>query len=919
MNETERLRALQDLNILDSAAEPEFDALVAAAAAVCGVPISLISLVDVDRQWLKANTGLPGVSQTPREHAFCAHTLSSDEILEVHDATKDPRFAENPLVTSAPDIRFYAGAPLRLSDGANVGTLCVIDREPRQLSETQRTVLRHLATAAVKALESRRLARAFVESESRFRALSDAAPLGVFATDADGACTYTNSRWQAIYGASAEQARGFGWSRTLHPDDRDAVFAEWQRTAAAREDFDMEFRLVHDDGAIRHVRSIARPVVNERGIVTSFVGSVEDVSERRAQDVRLIRREQLLNRTGALAQTGGWELDLLSGELEWSEQTCHIHGVAPGYRPRLAEAIEFYAPEARAVVESAVEECIAHGTGWDLELPFIQANGTRIWVRAVGQAEFHDGKPVRLFGAFQDITLRVEQHRAIEVTRNRMALATDSGGIGVWDFDVAEGTLIWDEWMYRLYGAPSSTGTAPYDLWARHLHPDDRAAAEQALADAIAGTRDVDTEFRIVRSDGSLRHLRATARVTRDTSGAAVRLIGVNWDVTPMRRLAADLSDQHELLRVTLNSIGDAVITTDAVGAITWMNPVAERITGWRCDAARDRHVAEVFRIVDEESGLTAERLLASRHTHDADGLIVARMVLRSRDGVDYAIEESAAPIRNAQGDVLGLVLVFRDVTEQRRLAREMSHRASHDALTGLLNRAEFESRLQRTLNSAHADGSEHALLFIDLDQFKLVNDSCGHAVGDRLLLQVSELLQETVRTNDALARIGGDEFAVILERCSVEHARRVAQQICDRMNAFRFVHEDRRFRIGTSIGLAPVDRRWATLAGVMQAADTSCYAAKDAGRNRVHIWSDTDADMTARNGEIQWATRLEQALDCDEFVLHAQRIDSLTTASSGLHAEVLLRLPGADGALIPPGSFLPAAERFHLATRIDR
>jgi diguanylate cyclase (GGDEF)-like protein len=268
---------------------------------------------------------------------------------------------------------------------------------------------------------------------------------------------------------------------------------------------------------------------------------------------------------------------------------------------------------------------------------------------------------------------------------------------------------------------------------------------------------------------------------------------------------------------------------------------------------------------------------------------------------------------------MLGAVLVFHDVTEQRRLSGEMRYRATHDVLTGLLNRGEFEARLLRTLEKAHAEQSEHALMYIDLDQFKLVNDACGHSVGDQLLQQVSKLLTDTLRARDLLARIGGDEFAVILEHCTSAQALRAAQQICDRMDDFRFTHDGRRFRIGASVGLVPVDRRWSTTAALMQAADTSCYAAKEAGRNRVHAWFDTDLAMRARRGEMQWATGLEQALDEGRFVLHAQRIDGLGGDEPGVHAEVLLRMVDTNGELVQPGAFLPAAERFHLSPRIDR
>ncbi len=1049
-DEPERLRALRRLDVLDSAPESEFDALVETAALVCGVPISLVSLIDQDRQWFKANVGLPGVTETPRDVAFCAHAILDEGIFEVPDALADPRFADNPLVATAPDIRFYAGATLRLSDGAHVGTLCVIDRVPRRLSEKQREVLRLLSIAAVQALESRRMARAFATSEIRFRTLSEASPMGVFATDAAGACVYTNARWQAIYGLSEVEALGEGWNQTLHPEDKAAVFARWQRSAALEQEFDMEFRVRRRDGTVRHVRAVARALRGGQEELTGYVGLVEDTTERwqarraleeererlaaiiqgtgagtwewnvqtgetrfnerwaeivgatlaelspttiqtwaglahpedlarcsalleahfkgetaayecearmrhrdghwvwvldrgqvltrtadgqpewmfgthlditarKAQEDRVRKSEELLNRTGALAQVGGWEVDIASGSIRWSEQTCRIHGVDPGYQPRLAEAIDFYAPEARPIVEAAVVQAMADGKDWDLELPFIQRGGRRIWVRAVGHAEFEGGQPVRLFGAFQDITRRVEDRLALEAAQQRVTLATETGGIGVWELNLQTGVLTWDALMYQLHGLPKGPGTDGYPLWIRHLHPADRSRVEQEFKSSLDSATDFRSEFRVVWDDGSVHHLRATGRVTRDGAGQALRMVGVNWDVTPLRELANQLAEQHELLRVTLQSIGDAVITTDAQSQVTWLNPAAERMTGWLSSEAIGRPLTQVFHIVNEETRQPTESPVA---TCLAQGKIVGlanHTVLISRHGDEFGIEDSAAPIRNPSGDILGVVLVFHDVTEQRRLSGEMSYRATHDALTGLVNRAEFETRLRRTLDKAHEERSEHALLYIDLDQFKLVNDACGHSVGDQLLQQVAKLLREAVRARDTLARLGGDEFAVILEHCTSDRAQRVAQLICDRMEEFRFLHDGRRFRIGASIGLVPVDSRWTNTAAAMQAADTSCYAAKEAGRNRVHVWFDTDQAMRARQGEMQWATRLEQALDEDRFVLYAQRIQALGDGSPGLHAEVLLRMLDSDGRLIPTVAFLPAAERFHMATRIDR
>ncbi len=404
--------------------------------------------------------------------------------------------------------------------------------------------------------------------------------------------------------------------------------------------------------------------------------------------------------------------------------------------------------------------------------------------------------------------------------------------------------------------------------------------------------------------------------VARERSRFEAELVTANEDA---RRIAAELADQIELLQVTMTSIGDAVVTTDADSLVTWLNPVAERLTGWPMADAMGQPISEVFTIVDAVTRIpTASPTLSSIRQDRPVGL-PKHTLLISRSGIESGVEDTAAPIRNAAGEILGAVLVFHDVTAQRQMSGEIAFRATHDSLTGLVNRGEFELRLQGILATAHLNPTEHALLYIDLDQFKLVNDACGHTVGDQLLQQVSELLGSVVRMHDTLARLCGDEFGLILENCNIDRAQRVGQQICELMDDFRFTHDGRRFRIGASIGLVPVDARWATAEVLLQAADASCCAAKDAGRNRVHTWFDTDQEMLNRRGEMQWTTRIEQALDDDSFVLYAQRIQAMHSDSHGAHAEVLLRMRAADGTMISPDAFMPAAERFNMATRIDR
>ena len=540
--ERARLDSLKKLQILDTLQEPLFDEITKLASEVCRTPIALISLIDENRQWFKANIGLEGVTETPRDIAFCSHTILQNEILEIPDATLDDRFAKNPLVTGKPDIRFYAGAPLTLSGGEKIGTLCVIDQISRSLDKTQKIILSRLANTVVELLATR----------------------------------------------------------------------------------------------------------------------------------------------------------------------------------------------------------------------------------------------------------------------------------------------------------------------------------------------------------------------------------------TEQKSLQSQLNEEHERRRVAMDSIGDAVITTDKNGNIEYLNPVAQKLTGWQAEEVLGLPLQKVFKIVNESTRQPCPNPVDICIAENRALGLVGNTILISRDGTEYGIEDSAAPITDVSGHVIGAVLVFRDVTVQRIMSREMSYRASHDTLTGLINRGEFEHMLEKSLISGREEELEHAVLYIDLDQFKVVNDSSGHNAGDNLLKEIVIVMSGCIRTTDTFARLGGDEFGILLEKCDVDNAMRIAQNICKSVDEYRFVTDKRRHRVGASIGLVMIDDNWLSVNHLLQAADQACYAAKEGGRNRVHLYLDKDYVLQAHLGEVQWASRIEQAIEDDNFILYCQRILPLK-GKGGMHGEILLRLKDENGDLIPPGAFLPAAERYHMASRIDK
>jgi diguanylate cyclase len=757
----------------------------------------------------------------------------------------------------------------------------------------------------------------------RLRNLIDSTQAGTWEWNVQTGEVIVNARWATLLGWSLAELGPVNnrlRAELAHPEELPHTRQLLRDHFAGRSDaYIAEVRLRHRSGGWVWVEDRGRLVTRTSDGRPEWMFGVQiDIGDRKRRDEALRRSEALLNRTGEVGGVGGWELDLATRQLSWSRQTRRIHGVPDDFLPDMEAAISFCAPQARAMMRGAVEAAISDGRRWDVEVPLVRADGSRIVVRSVGQVEFDHERPARLLGAIQDITEEVEHRRALQAAHQRMALAADSGGIAVFDIDLAAGKLTVDAWLVRQYELPAGREHVPADLWSLRVHPDDREALAEAVELALARQRTLEAGFRIVRSDGT-RHMRVAARIARDDHGQALSLVGVSWDVTALQELSAQLAQQHELLRVTLQSIGDAVITTDATGRISWLNPMAERMTGWSTVQAQGRPMPDVFRLVDEQEREPAADPVAACLAESRTVSLADHTALVSRDGPEYGIQGSAAPILGPREGVLGVVMVFHDVSEQRRLSGELAHRAAHDALTGLVNRAEFESRLLRALRHAHDEGSHHALLYIDLDQFKAVNDACGHAEGDRLLQQVSKLLADAIRGRDTVARLGGDEFAIILEYCSHDQALRVAQKICKRVDQFRFVHGERRFRVGTSIGLVPVDTRWTSVAALQKAADGACYAAKEAGRNRVHAWFDSDADRQARRAEVQWSTRIERALDDTGFSLHAQRIEPLKGGPHGLRAEVLLRMDNEDGSVTLSGAFLPAAERFHLATRIDR
>ncbi|KPK35574.1 MAG: hypothetical protein AMJ66_00865 [Betaproteobacteria bacterium SG8_40] len=529
--------------------------------------------------------------------------------------------------------------------------------------------------------------------------------------------------------------------------------------------------------------------------------------------------------------------------------------------------------------------------------------------------------PVGMFLSQRMVRHREEAERALKLSEERFDLAVTGSNDGLWDWNILTDEIYYSPRFKQLLGFQPGEFKDTVDELMSRLHPVDEKSVQRAFAEHIEHGRAFDAEMRILTKSGQYRWFRSRGQSVRDGDGKAVRMAGSMTDITDRQIAAAELFAEKERAQVTLSSIADGVITTDADGWVEFLNPVGESLTGWKTSSARGLPLQAICRLIDETSRLPATNLIDTVLREERTVDVSATMLLVRHDGVEIPIVHSGAPIRGRDGTISGVVLILHDVSNERQYAAKLSFQATHDSLTGLINRAEFENRLKVALQSAAKLGRHHAVLYLDLDQFKVVNDTCGHAAGDQLMRQVSGLLQRRLREGDTLARLGGDEFGVLLENCAPDHAMRISEELRQTTRDLHFVWETRSFNVSVSIGLVNIDDGLYTLSDVLSAADAACYMAKDKGRNRVQVYRRGDSELSQRHGEMEWVVRIQKALEEDRFVLYSQDIVPVDSKKnkSGRHCELLVRMLDEEGELVPPMAFIPAAERFGLMPSIDR
>jgi len=431
-------------------------------------------------------------------------------------------------------------------------------------------------------------------------------------------------------------------------------------------------------------------------------------------------------------------------------------------------------------------------------------------------------------------------------------------------------------------------------------------------------SEEISPEIKFVGLDESAKYFKASAFHDEEDNQIVINV--VLQDVTKTAITESRLEQEKQRNQITLKLLKDGVIATDVNCKIESMNPVAEGLTGWPSYEAKGNQIDNILKLIDAN---TRERITNLGKKCIETGKEIEssnNIILLDRFNNEHPIELSVTPSSSLNMQNGGLVLIFKDASETKRLTQEISHQASHDSLTGLLNRQEFEFRLEAAISSAATHDVEHVLCYLDLNQFKIINAQAGHTAGDIVLKQAADYMKQHKRSIDVFARLGGDEFALLLVNITIDQAKRIAQDLINTIRSSTFKWRDQHFEIGMSIGMITIDKHSQDPAHMLTRAELACFTAKDHGRNKLHIYRKEDDELARRHTEMMRAAGVTGALQEDRFRIYCQPIVALSPENSDLiHYELLIRLTDPQGDLILPASFIPAAERYGLMTSLDR
>lgn len=551
---------------------------------------------------------------------------------------------------------------------------------------------------------------------------------------------------------------------------------------------------------------------------------------------------------------------------------------------------------------------------YSMEKRYYTRSGDVVWaLLAVSLVRHSDNTPLYFIAQVEDINDLKHTEWINKRLMERITLANEAGGIGIWEWELQPDVISWDKRMFDLYEVPAHIKPS-WQVWYECVVPEDREYAENVIRDSLAARAPFKLEFRIAVKDG-IRHIRSLANRVLNKDGEVERLLGINMDMTEVKQLNEALYQEKERLHITLDSIGEAVICIDVEMNVTFMNPVAEKMSGWQQDSAIGIPLLTVLHITFGENGPLMENIYSADMSRTA---IEQEVVLHCRNGNSYDIQYSITPLSTLDGGSIGSVLVIQDVTESRKMLRQLSYSASHDDLTQLANRVSFENHLKQLLHSVHDTHQRHVLVFIDLDRFKAVNDSAGHAAGDALLRELSALMLSMLRSSDMLARLGGDEFGLLLPDCNIESARFISGRIISAINDYHFMWEGRLHRIGASAGITLIDEKNHVATDVMPQADIACYAAKNSGRGRVCVYEPQQSQAHAARSQLTLDEQRHTIMH-NPMLMIARGVASPRIPETFSFWLLSLRLGSAEGEVIEEQAFRAGLVDPALSKALDR
>ena len=521
-----------------------------------------------------------------------------------------------------------------------------------------------------------------------------------------------------------------------------------------------------------------------------------------------------------------------------------------------------------------------------------------------------EGEVIAVVVTIRDMTELETTRQAAVAGEERFRLITLSANDALYDWDLINNT-VWrnDKDLNNFYSTESMTD------WTGMIHPDEREYVNQTFEDAVEKCHHQwSAEYRLKQNDGSYINVYDRAHILYDSDNKPCRVIGAMVDISHTKKAETALRSSEERFRTLYENNPLMLFTLDSKGKILSTNNQVSSLLGYGEILLIDEII---FTLIDKKYRKLAEEALITCIANRSLTRRIEFEIIHKWQGPIW-IRSTLRAIQDSSGQDC-VLMVCEDISETRQLAQKLSYQASHDSLTGLVNRNEFERRLKRIVSNS-SNSTTHALCYLDLDQFKIVNDTCGHLAGDELLRQISNILKSAVRKRDTLARLGGDEFGILMEHCTLDQAQRVANGMRKSIEEFRFVWEGQRFILGVSIGLVPIDSAKVEVKDMLREADVACYAAKDAGRNRVHIYTSEDKQSFNDYGQqVQWAARINHALEEDQFRIFHQTIQaSSPDVVNDQRFEILLRMIGENNKVIAPGAFMPAAERYNLSAKID-